>query len=111
MGMPPAGLQQGSVWRQTIPGQSRPNPQRQPFNAPVAGRQGSFRSATTRSDQSDSAAEVERLIGSSNRHSARNATANWAAGQGQSGRAPQRVFAQPTPRRSSGGFRPAPVSG
>ncbi|KAI0939068.1 hypothetical protein AcV5_000586 [Taiwanofungus camphoratus] len=102
-------IQQGSAWRQPRPVQPRHNAQRQPFNV-MADR--SFRTnSTTRSDHSDSIGEVENLLGNSTRQSARTATNTWSLPQARNSRPPQRVFAPPSARRTSGGFRPAGIAG
>ncbi|OBZ71896.1 E3 ubiquitin-protein ligase CCNB1IP1 [Grifola frondosa] len=60
-------MQQNTAWRQPQPAQARHNPQRQPFSA----MDRSFRTSTTRSDQSDSTGEVERVLAG---HPPRHAT-------------------------------------
>lgn len=117
-------LPQSGAWRgvATNPNagatQSRHQFQRQPFNANAnpgdqsfrsnAGDR-SFRSNTTLSDHSDSANEVENLLGN---HPVRRQHANapqqgWAAPRQRNTTQGRPVFPQATPGRSSGNFRPA----
>lgn len=95
-------------------GSSRHTFQRQPFNTQSAGDVSlRSRSNTTLSDQSDSANEVENLLGSIRRPATNTAApggaSHWSGSRGQRTRVHQRVFAQPSVARPSGGFRPAGV--
>ncbi|RPD74480.1 hypothetical protein L226DRAFT_75340 [Lentinus tigrinus ALCF2SS1-7] len=85
----PIGMQSGSAWRQPQPphARGRPTAQRQPFSA----MEGSFRTSvsTTRSDHSDSTAEVEALLAQTGRHPARNV--HPVHGNAYNGQAPSRV--------------------
>lgn len=70
-------MQSGSSWRQAQPSthaRGRPIAQRQPFNAMDT----SFRTSvsTTRSDHSDSTAEVENLLAQTGRQTGRNTNSN-----------------------------------
>lgn len=119
-------LPQSGAWR-GVATSSNPGPaqsrqfQRQPFNTTNAnahpGDQSfrsnagdqSFRSNTTLSDHSDSANEVENLLGN---HSVRRQHANapqqgWAAPRQRKSTQGRPAFPQATPGRSSGNFRPA----
>ena len=94
----PMGMQQGSAWRQpqaSSHARGRQPAQRQPFSA----MDGSFRTSvsTTRSDHSDSTAEVENLLAHTGRSSARNANHN-AFGGGMQQRVPT---GQPVPSRGT----------
>ncbi|TFY80277.1 hypothetical protein EWM64_g3732 [Hericium alpestre] len=91
---------QAQNWNQA---QERNAPQRQHFSAGDR----SFRTNTI-SERSDSAQEVENLLGSSSRpHRRTSASHHQAAWSGNHANKPnQRIFA-PTSRRASGGFKPA----